>query len=76
MNDSADLIPNKIELLLSLLKDYKNANALYKAGPYWSKKGKRAIKDIKKFGITYFRGGGNTIGASYTDTAIIDTRPL
>jgi putative sugar O-methyltransferase len=76
MNDSADLIANKIELLLSLLKDYKNTNALYKAGPYWDKKGEMAVKDIKRFGIIDFRGGGNTIGASFTDTATIDVRPL
>ena len=74
MNDNAELIPNKIELLLSLLKDHKNANALYKPGPYWDKKTKMAIKDIKRFGITDFRGGENTIGASFADSAIIDLR--
>jgi putative sugar O-methyltransferase len=74
MNDSADLIPNKIELLLSLLKDYKNTNALYKAGPYWDKITKKAVKDIKRFGINDFRGGGNAIGTAFTDTAIIDVR--
>jgi len=74
MSDNTELIPNKIELLLSLLKDHKNANALYKAGPYWDKKTKMAVKDIKRFGITDFRGGGNTIGAAFTDSAITDMR--
>ncbi|MAS81499.1 MAG: hypothetical protein CMF45_02270 [Legionellales bacterium] len=75
MNGNTDLIQNKIELLLSLWKDYKNANALYKAGPYWDKEGPIAIKDIKRFGITDFRGGGNTIGTSFTDASTIDVRP-
>ena len=76
LDKSSDLIQNKIELLLSLLKDYKNANDLYKAGPFWDKKLKMATKDIRRFGIGDFRSGDNTIGGAFTDAAIIDVRTL
>ena len=72
MNSNGDLIANNSGLLLSLLKDYKNANALYKAGPYWDDLIKSAIKDIKRFGITDFKSGKGAL--EFTETPILDVR--
>ena len=72
MNSNGNLIANKSGLLLSLLKDYKNANAIYKAGPYWEGFIKSAIKDIKRFGITDFKSGKGAL--EFTETPILDVR--
>jgi hypothetical protein len=72
MNSNGDSIANKSELLLSLLKDYKNANAIYKAGPYWEDFIKSAIKDIKRFGITDFKSGKGVF--EFTEIPILDVR--
>ena len=62
------------ELLLELIKDQENSTNLYKPGPYWSYKCKKAANWIFKYGFDDFRGINNPIGTSYVDNIGIDKR--
>ncbi len=58
-----------------LIKDEKKINrALYSSGPYWDYKNKRAILEIKKKGLSDFRGVSAGIGTSFTDNQVLDIR--
>ena len=41
-------IEDNYELLALMVQDAKKAEGIYKPGPYWSKKTKSAVNDIKK----------------------------
>ncbi len=62
-------------LLKDLIKDEKkNDKDLYSSGPYWDYKNKRTILEIKKKGLSDFRGMSAGIGSSFADSLILDSR--
>lgn len=64
-----------MNLLNSLIKDEKKVNReLYASGPYWSYKNKKTISEIKKKGISKFRGLHSGIGTSFSDNIVLDIR--
>jgi len=63
------------KLLKSLINDEKkSAGKLYSAGSYWDYKNLKTIHQIKKNGISNFRGYNTGVGTSFTDNLIIDIR--
>ncbi len=62
------------KLLLELIKDQENSTNLYKPGPYWSYKCKKAANWILKYGFDDFRGLNSPVGSSYSDNMILDKR--
>lgn len=62
-------------LLDNLIKEEKKINRLlYSSGPYWDYKNKRAILEIKKKGLSDFRGTSSGIGTSFADNLVLDIR--
>jgi len=63
------------KLLDILIKDQKKfKGSIYYPGPYWEKKCLRAAHNIKKNGLSEFRGITKGIGSSYTDGLTLDAR--
>ena len=62
------------KLLLELIKDQENSVNLYKPGPYWSYKCKKAANWMLKYGFDDFRGLNSPVGTSYSDNKILDKR--
>jgi len=62
------------KLLLELIKDQENSTTLYKPGPYWSYKCKKAANWMLKYGFDDFRGLNSPVGSSYSDNIIFDKR--
>ncbi len=62
------------KLLDLMLTDSKTQSDLYRPGPYWKNKTKNTSNEIKRYGLTNFRGSTNLIGLSYTDNLYIDIR--
>ena len=64
-----------MKLLNLLIKDEKKINRkLYSSGPYWSYKNLKTIYQIKKRGISDFRGISSGVGTSFTDNLPSDIR--
>ena len=64
-----------MNLLDLLIKDEKKINRkLYSSGPYWNYKNLKSIIEIKKKGISNFRGFANSSGTSFTDNLHYDVR--
>ena len=64
-----------MNLLDQLIKDEKKINRkLYSSGPYWSYKNFKSIIEIKKKGISNFRGINSGAGTSFTDSLPCDIR--
>jgi len=62
-------------LLNNLIRDEKMINrSLYSSGPYWNYKNSRSILEIKKKGLSDFRGTSTGIGTSFTDNIVLDIR--
>ena len=62
-------------LLDNLIKDEKKINKLlYSSGPYWDYKNSRVILEIKKKGLSDFRGTSAGIGTSFADNIPLDIR--
>tara|TARA_B100000767_G_scaffold271945_1_gene298621 strand:+ start:178 stop:1182 length:1005 start_codon:yes stop_codon:yes gene_type:complete len=62
-------------LLNDLIRDEKTINrSLYSSGPYWDYKNSRSILEIKKKGLSDFRGTSTGIGTSFTDNIVLDIR--
>ena len=62
-------------LLDNLIKDEKKVNRLlYSSGPYWDYKNSRSILEIKKKGLSDFRGTSAGIGTSFADNLVVDIR--
>ena len=62
-------------LLNTLINDEKKNNKkFYSSGPYWNYKNRRAISEIKKYGLNNFRGQVNSIGSSFADNQVVDVR--
>jgi putative sugar O-methyltransferase len=67
-------IPDDPELLNSMLADGARQSQLYKPGPYWSTKSQIAARQIKRLGLSDFRGASSLIGVSLADSIHVDTR--
>ncbi len=64
-----------LNLLNTLCEDEKFIKKdLYTSGPYWKYKNEKSIYQIKKNGISDFRGLNTGIASSYGDNVILDTR--
>lgn len=62
-------------LLKNVVDDLRRqTDSLYRPGPYWDRKVKNAVSEIKRSGISDFRGSSNLIGQSYADNLTIDIR--
>ena len=55
-------------------EDQEQLRNLYKPGPWWSYKCKKAANWIFKYGFDDFRGINNPIATSYADNIRIDNR--
>lgn len=62
------------KLLLELIKDQENSPTLFKPGPYWSYKCKKAANWILNYGFDDFRGLNSPVGTSYADNVVLDKR--
>src|SRR5258708_3528324 len=69
------LVLNDLPLLDAMLEDANRASPIYLPGPYWASKSQSAVKEIKKCGVSSFRGYGS-VGTSYADNAYIDCRGM
>ena len=67
-------IEDDFELLDLMVSDANKVDEIYKPGPYWMNKTKSAVKELKKFGLSEFRGSVNCAGTSFADNAIVDRR--
>lgn len=67
-------LTENLELLKKMYESLKTQKNIYKAGPYWEKKAKLSYYNIKKFGISDFRGASSIIGESFTDSLYLDIR--
>ena len=64
-----------MKLLKALVEDEKkNDKSQYSSGPYWDYKNKRTLNEVKKNGLSDFRGITKGIGTSFTDNLILDIR--
>ena len=64
-----------MSLIEELIQDEKKIDkSLYSSGPYWEYKNLHSIIEIKKKGISDFRGLNSGAGISFTDTMQIDAR--
>jgi putative sugar O-methyltransferase len=72
--DSKNLICDDEYLLYTISRGTESQKKIYKPGPYWLKKSKSAKKEIRRFGLSNFRGNTNSIANSYGDNSEIDTR--
>ena len=62
-------------LIDNLIKDEKKINRLlYSSGQYWDYKNNRSILEIKKKGLSDFRGITAGIGTSFADNQVLDVR--
>ena len=62
-------------LIDELINDEKSFDrSLYSSGPYWNYKNSRAVIEIKKKGLSDFRGMTAGIGTSFSDNYVLDIR--
>lgn len=64
----------QLKLIESLDNDQIKSNKLYKPGPYWSYKCKKAKDWILRKGFDDFRGLNSPVATSYGDNIILDKR--
>ena len=62
------------KLLLDMTIDQKNQKNEYHPGIYWLRMTNNTLIEIKKYGITKFRGTTNSIGQSCSDNCGLDIR--
>lgn len=68
-------LTNDIELLDLMLTDEKNQPPLYRSGSRWAIDAKETVKEIKRIGITDFRGSSR-VGLGYADSLLTDIQVL
>lgn len=68
------IIPTDESLLNTMVSESESVPELYRPGKYWLSMTKAAANEIRKYGLSDFRGASNSIGTSYADNAYIDTR--
>lgn len=74
MNTKNHEISDNYPLLQLMLNDSNQRSALYNPGPYWLKKTQIAANEIRRCGLSDFRGSSSLIGLSYADNIFIDYR--
>lgn len=67
-------ITDDFQLLDLMLQDASSAKEIYRPGPYWLNKSRSATRELKKNGLSDFRGSSTGIATSFGDNAYIDTR--
>ena len=67
-------IEDDFKLLDLMVSDANKVDEIYQPGPYWMNKTKSAVRELKKFGLSEFRGSVNSAGTSFTDNSIVDRR--
>lgn len=67
-------IKDNFNSLNLMVKDSKNLDGVYQPGPHWIKKTKKSLYEIKKYGLSDFRGMKSTATTSFGDNAILDLR--
>tara|TARA_Y100000389_G_C17390440_1_gene479572 strand:+ start:105 stop:1133 length:1029 start_codon:yes stop_codon:yes gene_type:complete len=69
-------VKDEIEMSIEdLVKDEKKIDkSLYSSGPYWGRKNRRTIQEIKRKGLNDFRGVSAGIGTSFADNEVLDIR--
>ena len=63
-------------LLDLMLKDAEKQKGIYQPGPYWSRKSQKAVKEIRRCGLSDFRDSSSGIAQSFGDNVYFDTRKL
>lgn len=74
MNRPNPEILDDYPLLELMLSDSKQRSALYKPGPYWLKMSQNAANEIRRCGLSDFRGSSSLIGRAYSDNVYLDYR--
>lgn len=67
-------IQDDLDLLDAMLADAAEQPALYQPGRFWIKQSRSAVNEIRRHGLTDFRGRSNGIGLSYADKQDVDVR--
>ncbi len=67
-------LKDDFELLDIMLDDSKGQPPLYHPGPYWAYKAKNMANEIRRCGISNFRGSNNHIGLGIADNPYLDVR--
>jgi putative sugar O-methyltransferase len=67
-------IEDDLGLLELMLGDVASQPALYQPGSFWIKQSRNAVNEIRRCGLSNFRGRGNGIGQSYADKQDTDVR--
>lgn len=68
------ILKDDYALLDKMLVDSGKQNSLYRPGPYWAAKTQNAAREIRRCGLSEFRGANNHIGLSFTDSIYSDIR--
>ena len=61
-------------LLALMLRDASRQPQLYQPGPYWRRRTRNSIGQIRRCGIGDFRGMSSTIGSGFSDLIYLDVR--
>jgi putative sugar O-methyltransferase len=67
-------ITNDEALLRLMSTDANSQPSIYRPGPYWRRKCRRALAELKRHGLADFRGDRLSIGESFTDCVALDVR--
>ena len=70
------VIQNDIDLLNQMMVDYDQQSGIHQAGPYWKARCDANVHDIKRLGISDFRGKSSAIGWGFTDNVFHESGPL
>jgi putative sugar O-methyltransferase len=74
MDTQKNELREDIKLLEAMLNDSNNQAPVYQPGRYWQAKAKNSAHEIKRCGLSGFRGSKNLIGLSYADNLFMDIR--
>jgi putative sugar O-methyltransferase len=69
-----NLIKDDEALLELMLKDARKEKDIYQPGPYWRQKTKNAVNELRRCGLSDFRGSNSGVAISFGDNVYVDTR--
>jgi putative sugar O-methyltransferase len=67
-------LQDDLDLLHAMLGDLEGQPSLFRPGPYWERIARNSVAEIRRCGLTGFRGASNLIGLSYADNLFLDNR--
>lgn len=67
-------IADDFALLDLMIQSNANAAQVYQPGPYWLNKTRAVVNELKRSGLSAFRGTSSGVAASCGDTAFVDAR--